>query len=159
MENGTGINYASLEDNEISVDNVASRVSQSSNLIASNTFQSEQSNFPLRAEIHSGSKYSRIRMASEHKRCAYKNKTEGGVQEVPECEVPSDGEQETVDQVKHIERHFRTHFRTYFRTHVEHISENKRRKFESKCFKYNYFRKTVTKTCFLNYLDIVDDEC
>jgi hypothetical protein len=130
MENGTGINYASLEDSEVTVDNFSSRVSQNSGLTVSNTFQTEQNNFPLRAEIHSGSKYSRIRMASEHKKCAFKSKIEGGVQEVPECEVLSDGEQETIDQVQHIQRHFRTRFRT----HVEHISENKRRKLESKCF-------------------------
>ncbi|XP_021933081.1 serine/threonine kinase SAD-1-like isoform X3 [Zootermopsis nevadensis] len=126
MENGASINNVSLEDNEMSVDNFSPRVSQSSSLILSNTFQTERSNFPLRAEIHSGNKYSRIIMASEHKRCVFKSKTEGGMQEVPECEVPSDGEQETIDQAQRIERHFSTRFGT----HIEHISENKRRKFE-----------------------------
>jgi hypothetical protein len=135
MASGISINYASSEDNDVSVDSFSSRASQSTSFVLSNTFQTEHSNLPLRAEIHlssvhSGNKYPRIRMTSEHKRCSFKSSTERGVQEVPECEVCSDGEQETIDQVQHIERHFRTPFRT----HVVHINENKRRKFESKYY-------------------------
>jgi hypothetical protein len=131
MENGTDISCAPLVDNEISVDNdFSSRTSQSTSFVLSNTFHTERINYSLRGEvpctsIH-GNKYVKVMKASELKRCTFKNKTVGDSQEVPECEVSSDEDEQRMGRVQHTESHFRTHF--------EHVVENKRRKFESKYF-------------------------
>lgn len=98
MENGTDINCAPLEDNEMDVDNEPC------------------------SSVHSGNKYSRIMRPSKLEMCTFESKAEGEAQEVPECDVSSDEDEQRTSQVQHIENNFRTHF--------ENISEHKRRKFE-----------------------------
>lgn len=98
MENGTDINCAPLEDNEIGVDSEPC------------------------SSVHNGNKYSRVMRPSKLEICAFESKAEGEAQEVPECEVSSDEDEQRTSQVQHIENSFRTHF--------ENISEHKRRKFE-----------------------------
>lgn len=100
MENGTDINCTPLEDNEIGVDSEPC------------------------SSVHNGNKYSRVMRPSKLEMCAFESKAEGEAQEVPECEVSSDEDEQRTSQVQHIENSFRTHF--------ENISEHKRRKFESK---------------------------
>jgi hypothetical protein len=115
MENGTDITCAPLEDNEMSVDNdFSSGSSQNASFILNNEFQT------------SGSKCSRVMKASRFKRCTFKREAEGEAQEVPECEVPSDEDEQRMSQIQHVENRCRAH--------SEHISEHKRRKFESKYY-------------------------
>jgi hypothetical protein len=115
MENGTDIACTPLEDNEMSVDNdFSSGSSQNASFILSSSFQT------------GGSKYARVMKASGLKRCTFKRETEGEAQEVPECEVPSDEDEQRMSQIQHVENRCRTH--------SEYISEHKRRKFESKYF-------------------------
>jgi hypothetical protein len=115
MENGTDITCAPLEDSEMSVDtDFSPGSSQNASFILSSAFQT------------SGSKCPKVMKASRLKRCTYKRETEGEAQEVPECEVLSDEDEQRMSQIQHVENRCRAH--------SEHISEHKRRKFESKYF-------------------------
>jgi hypothetical protein len=127
MENGTDITCATLEDNEISVDtDFSSGSSQNSSFRLSSTFQT------------SGNKCAGVMNASRLKRCNFKRETEGEAQEVPECEMLSDEDEQRMSQIQLVENRCRVH--------SEHISEHKRRKFESKYFSQNYLHK------FMKYL-------
>jgi hypothetical protein len=115
MENGTDITCAPLEDNEMSVDNDFSPGS------------SQNASFMLNSEFQtSGSKCARIVKASRRKRCTFKREAEGEAQEVPECEVPSDDDEQRMSQIQHVENRCRAL--------SEHISGHKRKKFESKYY-------------------------
>lgn len=111
MENGTDITCAPLEDNEMSVDtDFSSGSSQNASFILSSGFQT------------GGNKCPRVMKASRLKRCNFKRETEGEAQEVPECEMLSDEDEQRMSQIQHVENRCRAH--------SEHISEHKRRKLE-----------------------------
>ncbi|KAJ9595121.1 hypothetical protein L9F63_013596, partial [Diploptera punctata] len=123
MENETDISCPRMEDNDMNVDNevFSPNSNPSTSFILRNAFHGERTSYSLRSEVPCGSIGNVNRCPLGMKICEHSNKNEE-IQEVPECDVSSDDDDQRTVQVQHLGSHFGSL--------LDNTNDNKRRKFE-----------------------------
>ena len=131
MESETDINSPRMEDNDMNVDNddFSPNPSSSTSFLLRNAFNDERTNYSLRSEVPCSTLSNENRCLLGMKICDHNsckcNKNEEA-QEVPECDVSSDEDDQRMLRIQHLGSNYGSI--------LENSNDNKRRKFESKYF-------------------------